>query len=80
LCCHFVCNFRATCKRSGVDWDLASIMQKKGESLQEFIQRFFDKRNIIPEVDDKSIRYVFQEGTQRPLFDPETCCEESQDV
>jgi hypothetical protein len=38
LCRLFTSNFRATCARTGVDWDLASIVQKKGESLREFIQ------------------------------------------
>jgi hypothetical protein len=47
------------CTCLGVDWDLASIVQKKGESLQEFIQRFCNKINIIPEVDDKSIITFF---------------------
>jgi hypothetical protein len=58
----FTSNFRATYARSGVDWDLASIVQKKGESLREFIQRFCNKRNIIPEVDDKSIIMLFKQG------------------
>jgi hypothetical protein len=33
----FTSNFRATCAHQGVDWDLASIIQKIGESLREFI-------------------------------------------
>jgi hypothetical protein len=58
----FTSNFHATCTRLGVDWDLASVIQKKGESLQEFIQRFCNKRNIIPEVNDKSIVMFFKKG------------------
>jgi hypothetical protein len=46
----------------GVEWDPASVMQKKGESLQEFIQHFCNKRNIIPKVDDKSIIMFFKKG------------------
>jgi hypothetical protein len=46
----------------GVDWDLASVVQKKGESLWEFIQCFCNKRNIILEVDDKSIIMFFKKG------------------
>jgi hypothetical protein len=46
----------------GVNLDLASVIQKKGESLWEFIQRFCDKRNIIPKVDDKSIIMFFKKG------------------
>jgi hypothetical protein len=45
-----------------VDWFLASIIQKKGESLRALIQRFYNKRNIIPEVDDKSILMFFKKG------------------
>jgi hypothetical protein len=41
------------CTRLGVDWDLGSAIQKKGESLREYIQWFCNRRNIIPEVDDK---------------------------
>jgi hypothetical protein len=38
------------------------VVQKKGESLQEFTQRFCNKRNIIPEVNDKSIIMFFKKG------------------
>jgi hypothetical protein len=38
------------------------MLQKKGESLQEFIQCFCNKRNTIPEVDDKSIIMFFNKG------------------
>jgi hypothetical protein len=33
----FTSNFWATYVPPGVDWDLVSIIQKKGESLWEFI-------------------------------------------
>jgi hypothetical protein len=46
----------------GFNWDLASVVQKKRESLREFIQHFCNKRNIIPEVDDKSIVMFFKKG------------------
>jgi hypothetical protein len=46
----------------GVDWDLVAVVQKKGESLQEFIQHFCNRRNIIPEVNDKSIVMFFKKG------------------
>jgi hypothetical protein len=60
LCWQFISNFWATCVQSGVDWDLASVVQKKGESLLEFIQHFCNMRNIIPKVDDKSIIMFFK--------------------
>jgi hypothetical protein len=52
--------------RQGVDWDLASVIQKKGESLWEYIQRFCNKRNIILKVDDKSITMFFKKGLREP--------------
>jgi hypothetical protein len=33
----FTRNFHAMCTRPGFEWNLASIIQKKGESLGEFI-------------------------------------------
>jgi hypothetical protein len=62
LCWLFTSNICATCPHPRVNWDLASIVQKKGESLREFIQRFCNKRNIIPEVDDKSIVMFLKKG------------------
>jgi hypothetical protein len=41
---------------------LVSVLQKKGESLREFIERFYNKRNITLEVDDKSIIMFFKKG------------------
>jgi hypothetical protein len=41
---------------------LAHILQKKEESLREFIQIFCNKRNVITEVDDKSIIMFFKKG------------------
>jgi hypothetical protein len=46
----------------GSTHDLVSVVQKKGESFQKFIQRFCNKRNIITEVDDKSIIMFFKKG------------------
>jgi hypothetical protein len=37
-------------------------VQKEGESLREFIQHFCNKRNVILEVDDKSIIMFFKKG------------------
>jgi hypothetical protein len=58
----FTSNFHATCVHSRVDWDVASVIKKKGESLRELIHCFCDKRNIIPEVDDKPIIMFFKKG------------------
>jgi hypothetical protein len=44
------------------DWDLASIVQKKGESLWKYIKDFYNKRNVMLEVDDKLIVMFFKKG------------------
>jgi hypothetical protein len=49
---------------------MVSVVQKKGESLREFIQCFCNKRNLIPEVDDKLIIMFFKKG----LKDPSLIC------
>jgi hypothetical protein len=38
------------------------VIQKKGESRREFIQCFCNKRNIILEVNEKSIIMFFKKG------------------
>jgi hypothetical protein len=38
------------------------MVRKKAESLREYIQCFCSKRNIIPEVDEKSIIMFFKKG------------------
>jgi hypothetical protein len=38
------------------------VVEKKGDSLREFIQHFYNKRNIISEVDEKSIIMSFKKG------------------
>jgi hypothetical protein len=50
------------CAQPRVDCDLTSIVPKKGEPLQEFIQCFYNKRNIILEVNDKSIIMFIKMG------------------
>jgi hypothetical protein len=58
----FTSNFCATCAWPGVNWDLVSVVQKKGESLWEYIQCIWNKRNVILEVDDKLIVMFFKKG------------------
>ena len=43
LCATFINNFQGTYEKSGVEWDLYQIHQKKDESLREFIRRFMKK-------------------------------------
>jgi hypothetical protein len=40
-------------------------VQKEGESLRKFIQCFCNKRNVIPEVDDKSIIMFVNKGLKQ---------------
>jgi hypothetical protein len=48
LCHLFNSNFHARCAHPRVEWDLVNIVQKKGESLWEFITCFYNKKNLIP--------------------------------
>jgi hypothetical protein len=73
LCWLFTSNFHAICAHPRVDWDLASIIQKKVESLREFIQHFCNKRNITTEVDDKSIVMFFRKGLRETLGHQKQC-------
>jgi hypothetical protein len=68
LCRLFTSNFHAMCACLGVNWDLANVVQTKGESLREFIQSFFNKRNIILEIDGKSIVMFFMKGLRDPAL------------
>jgi hypothetical protein len=68
LCQLFTSNFRATCARLGVDWDLASLVHKKEESLWEFIQHFCNRRNTISEVDNKCIIMFFKMVLRDPTL------------
>jgi hypothetical protein len=51
-------------------------MQKEGKSLHEFIQRFYNKRDVITEVDDKSIIMFFKKGFKDSIVDLQACHEE----
>jgi hypothetical protein len=62
LCRQLISNFRVACERPRVKWDLANIVQKEGESLQEFIQHFCNKRLVALEVDNKSIIIFYKKG------------------
>jgi hypothetical protein len=68
LCQLFTSNCHATCACPGVDWDVSNIIQKKGESLWEFIHCFCNKRNVILEVDDKAIIMFFNKGLRDPAL------------
>src|SRR5438105_13865947 len=62
LCARFINNFQGTFTKPGVEWDLYQIQQKKGESLQEFIQWFIKKKNSIASVSDAVVMVTFRKG------------------
>jgi hypothetical protein len=55
-------NFCATCAQLRVDWDIVNVVQKKGESLREYIHCFCNQRNVIPVVNNKSVVMFFKKG------------------
>jgi hypothetical protein len=49
----FTCNFTGAMGRSGTRMDLAMVKQEQGETLRQYMWRFFDKRATIVDVTDK---------------------------
>jgi hypothetical protein len=69
------CNFHTTCAHLGVNWDLASVVQQKGESIREFIQCFCNKRNIIRKLAMKNpwrLEALFTIANRYALFEEVT--------
>ena len=58
----FIGNFQATYDRPGTEWDLAQVKQEKGESTRKYIQRFCNKRNTIPDIQDHAVIRSFIDG------------------
>jgi hypothetical protein len=56
-------NFQGTYVRPGNSWDLRSCIQKPGESLRDFIQRFSKRYTELPSVAQSEIVHAFLEGT-----------------
>ena len=48
--------------RSGTRVDLAMVKQKQGETLRQYMRRFFDKRATVVDVTDKEVIDLFQDG------------------
>jgi hypothetical protein len=42
--------------------DLAMVKQEQGETLHEYMRRFFDKRTTVVDVTDKEVIDLFQDG------------------
>jgi hypothetical protein len=58
----FTSNFAGAMERSGTCMDLAMVMQEQGETLRQYMQRFFDKRAIVVDIADKEVINLFQNG------------------
>jgi hypothetical protein len=59
----FAGNFQGTYVRPGNSWDLRSCRQQPGESLREYIQRFFKQRTELPNIIDWDVIGAFLVGT-----------------
>ena len=52
-------NFQGTYKRPGNPWDLKNYRQKADETLREYIQRFSQQCNELPNVTDTDMIGAF---------------------
>nr|CAH66039.1 H0515C11.15 [Oryza sativa]CAH66246.1 OSIGBa0101A01.2 [Oryza sativa] len=60
----FVANFQGTYKRHAIEDDLHALTQNSGESLREYVRRFNECRNTIPENTDTSVIRAFKSGVR----------------
>jgi hypothetical protein len=58
----FVANFQGTYKRHAIEDDLHALVQNPGESLRDYIRRFNECRNTIPEITNASMIRAFKLG------------------
>jgi hypothetical protein len=59
-------NFAGAMGRSGTRMDLAMVTQEQGETLHQYMRRFFDKRATVVDVSDKEVIDLFQEELYHP--------------
>nr|AAK43513.1 putative gag-pol precursor [Oryza sativa Japonica Group]AAP54915.1 retrotransposon protein, putative, Ty3-gypsy subclass [Oryza sativa Japonica Group] len=60
----FVANFQGTYKRHAIEDNLHALTQNSGESLREYVRRFNECRNTIPEITDASVIRAFKSGVR----------------
>ncbi len=60
----FVANFQGTYKRHASEDDLLALTQNPGESLRDYVRRFNECRNTIPEITDTSVICAFKSGVR----------------
>ena len=52
----------ATCEQPSTKYDLEKLHQSSEESLRDFIRRFSEKRNSIPNIIDAEAIVAFTKG------------------
>jgi hypothetical protein len=57
----FTSNFAGTMGRSGTRMDLAMVKQDQGETLHQYMWRFFEKHATVVDVTDKEVIDLFQD-------------------
>ncbi|XP_066160628.1 uncharacterized protein [Oryza sativa Japonica Group] len=60
----FVANFQGTYKCHAIDDDLQALTQNPDESLRDYVRRFNECRNTIPEITDSSVIRTFKSGVR----------------
>jgi hypothetical protein len=58
----FTSNFAGAMGRSGTHMGLTMVKQEQGETLRQYMWRFFDKRATVVDVTDKKVIDLFQDG------------------
>lgn len=58
----FIANFQGTYKHHVIEVDLHALTQNHGESLRDYIRRFNECQNTIPEITDVSVIRAFKSG------------------
>nr|CAD40314.2 OSJNBb0013O03.9 [Oryza sativa Japonica Group] len=58
----FVANFQGTYKRHTIEDDLHALTQNYGESLRDYVRRFNECINTIPDITDASMIRAFKTG------------------
>jgi hypothetical protein len=68
LCQQFVTNFSGSFNRPGTRGDLLAVRQRKGETLQQYIQHFSKVHNTIPRISPSAIIMAFREGSPTSVW------------
>ena len=64
----FISNFQGTYERPGDQYDLLRLQQGPNETLKEYIKRFSEARNKIPDVNEEMVIASFRKGVTDPHF------------